>query len=165
MRWADVNLDVSEWNYVPAKIDSAEPAPRVPHLVPLATQAVAVLRELYPLTGRWEYFFPGARDKKKPMSDGAVNNALRNAGYSTREEHTGHGLRAMARTILHEGLGYAPEVIEHQLAHRVPDSFGTAYNRTKFLVERPKMMQQWADYLDQLRETVEEAASVDATAA
>jgi integrase len=94
--------------------------------------------------------FPG-RDPKKPLSDAAINAALRRMGYDTRTEITGHGFRAMARTILHQELGIAPEVIEHQLAHRVPDALGAAYNRTKFLPARRKMMEQWADYLDKLK--------------
>ena len=85
------------------------------------------------------------------MSEAAVNAALRRLGYDTKTEITGHGFRAMARTILHQELGVKPEVIEHQLAHRVPDALGTAYNRTKFLKDRRAMMQQWADYLDQLK--------------
>ena len=85
------------------------------------------------------------------MSEAAVNAALRRMGYDTRTEITGHGFRAMARTILHEQLGFAPEIIEHQLAHRVPDSLGTAYNRTKFLKQRREMMQRWSDYLDELK--------------
>ncbi len=85
------------------------------------------------------------------MSEAAVNAALRRLGYDTRTEITGHGFRAMARTILHEELSIKPEVIEHQLAHKVPDALGTAYNRTKFIKERTTMMQQWADYLDKLK--------------
>ena len=85
------------------------------------------------------------------MSDAAVNAALRRMGYDTRTEITGHGFRAMARTILHEELHYKPEIIEHQLAHAVPDALGTAYNRTKFVKERRVMMQAWADYLDRLK--------------
>ena len=85
------------------------------------------------------------------MSDAAVNAALRRMGYDTRTEITGHGFRAMARTILHQDLGIAPEVIEHQLAHRVPYTLGTAYNRTKFLPARRAMMQKWANYLDKLK--------------
>ena len=112
--------------------------------------AVAILSDLHALTGQRHYVFPG-RDPKKPMSDATVNAALRRMGYDTRIEVTGHGFRAMARTILHQELGIAPEVIEHQLAHRVPDVLGTAYNRTKFVKERRRMMQQWADYLDKLK--------------
>jgi integrase len=144
MRWDEVHLDAAEWRYVVAKTTT-------PHLVPLASQAVAILRELYPLTGRWDYVFPGRDDKRQPMSGNTINNALRRAGINTRTEQSGHGFRAMARTILHEGLGFRPEVIEHQLAHMVPDPLGTAYNRTKFISERRAMMQQWADYLDRLR--------------
>jgi integrase len=86
------------------------------------------------------------------MSEAAINAALRRMGYDTKTEITGHGFRAMARTILHEELHVRPEVIEHQLAHRVPDTLGTAYNRTKFLKERRMMMQQWADYLDRVKQ-------------
>lgn len=150
MRWAEINFEGAEWAYFVSKS-------KTDHLVPLSSQAIAILRELYPLTGRGQYVFPGARDRKKPMSDGAVNNALRRAGYSTRDEQTGHGFRAMARTILHEGLGVEPEVIEHQLAHRVPDVLGAAYNRTKFLKARREMMQKWADYLDLLRDGADES--------
>lgn len=145
MRWTEVNLDAAEWRYIVGKTQT-------PHLVPLATQAVAILRELRPMTERWDYVFPGRDDKKQPMSGNTVNVALRRAGISTRDEQTGHGFRAMSRTILHERLGIRPEIIEHQLAHSVPDPLGTAYNRTKFLDERRKMMQDWADYLDKLRE-------------
>ncbi|MGE0082590.1 MAG: tyrosine-type recombinase/integrase, partial [Thiohalomonadaceae bacterium] len=84
-----------------------------------------------------------------------VNAALRRMGYDTKTEHTGHGFRAMARTILHEELGFDRDVIEHQLAHRVPDPLGTAYNRTKFLRERKAMMQRWADYLDKLKKATD----------
>ena len=143
-RWQQFDLEKGEWKYLATKT-------KTEHLVPLATQAVAVLRELHALTGHTAFVFPGARSNGRAMSDAAVNAALRRMGYNTRTEITGHGFRAMARTILHEVLGIAPEVIEHQLAHRVPDALGTAYNRTKFLPERRKMMQQWADYLDKLR--------------
>jgi integrase len=112
---------------------------------------VAILRDLHALTGRGEYVFPGGRDPRRPMSDAAVNAALRRMGYDTRTEITGHGFRAMARTILAEELHIKPEVIEHQLAHKVPDTLGTAYNRTKFIRERVTMMQAWADYLDHLK--------------
>jgi integrase len=118
--------------------------------VPLARQAVALLRELHPLTGTGRYVFPG-RDPQKPMSDAAINAALRRMGFDTKTEITGHGFRAMARTILHEELHQKPEVIEHQLAHKVPDVLGAAYNRTKFLKERTAMMQAWADFLDKLK--------------
>lgn len=143
-RWSEFDFEKAEWRYLVTKT-------KTEHLVPMATQAVAKLRELQALTGSREYVFTG-RDPRKPMSGAAINAALRRMGYDTRTEITGHGFRAMARTILHQDLGVPPEVIEHQLAHRVPDNLGTAYNRTKFLKERRMMMQQWADYLDALRE-------------
>lgn len=141
--WAGFDLDKAEWGYFVTKTKSD-------HLVPLASQAVAILKELHALTGHGRYVFPG-RDPQKAMSEAAVNAALRRMGYDTKTEITGHGFRAMARTILHEELHQKPEVIEHQLAHKVPDALGTAYNRTKFLKERKTMMQLWADYLDKLK--------------
>lgn len=142
-QWSEFDLEKAEWRYLVTKT-------KVGHLVPLPVQAVAILRELDALTGRGRYVFPG-RDPQKAMSDAAVNAALRRMGYDTKTEITGHGFRAMARTILHEELHIKPEVIEHQLAHKVPDALGTAYNRTKFLKARKGMMQQWADYLDKLK--------------
>ena len=145
--WEGFDLDKAEWSYFVTKT-------KIWHLVPLATQVVAILRELHALTGHGRYVFAG-RDPQKPMSNAAVNAALRHMGYDTKTEITGHGFRAMARTILHEELHVKPEVIEHQLAHQVPDANGTAYNRTKFLKERKVMMQVWADYLDKLKSGVE----------
>ncbi|KVD91569.1 integrase [Burkholderia ubonensis] len=142
--WVQFDLDKGEWRYLVTKT-------KTEHLVPLATQAVTILRELHALTGAGRYVFPGARDRNRPMSEAAVNAALRRLGYDTRTEITGHGFRAMARTILHEELEQKPEVIEHQLAHAVPDNLGAAYNRTKFIKDRRAMMQKWADYLDQLK--------------
>lgn len=141
--WNCIDLDKAEWRFLVTKT-------KTDHLVPLAGQVVAILRELHALTGRGRYVFPG-RDPQKPMSEAAVNAALRRMGYDTKTEITGHGFRAMARTILHEELHFKPEVIEHQLAHKVPDVLGAAYNRTKFLADRRAMMQAWADYLDKLK--------------
>jgi len=142
--WSQIDLEKGEWRYLVTKTNNE-------HLVPLALQAVQILRELHALTGHGRYVFPGARSILRPMSDAAVNAALRRLGYDTRTEITGHGFRAMARTILHEELEQKPEVIEHQLAHAVPDNLGTAYNRTKFIKERRAMMQKWADYLEKLK--------------
>jgi integrase len=122
-----------------------------PHIVPLARQALEVLKELRPLTGRGKYLFPSPRSCQRPMSDNAVLSALRRMGIG-KEEMSGHGFRAMARTILDEVLHVRPDYIEHQLAHAVRDPNGRAYNRTAHLDERRKMMQQWADFLDHLRE-------------
>jgi integrase len=141
--WAGFDLDKAEWRYFVTKT-------KTEHSVPLASQALAILKDLHALTGHGRYVFPG-RDPQKAMSEAAVNAALRRMGYDTKTEITGHGFRAMARTILHEELHQKPEVIEHQLAHKVPDALGTAYNRTKFLKERKAMMQLWADYLDKLK--------------
>jgi integrase len=142
--WAAIDLEKGEWRYRVSKT-------KTDHLVPLARQAVSILRELHALTGTGRYVFPGARTASRPMSDAAINAALRRLGYDTRTEITGHGFRAMARTILHEELHQKPEVIEHQLAHSVPDALGVAYNRTKFINERRIMMQAWADYLGKLK--------------
>ncbi|MDO9068304.1 MAG: tyrosine-type recombinase/integrase [Deltaproteobacteria bacterium] len=144
MKWVDIDLDRATWRYTVSKTNTD-------HLVPLSNQAVAILKELSMLTGNREHVFPGGRDPRRPMSDAAVNAALRRLGYDTSKEMTAHGFRATARTILHEELGFAPEVIEHQLAHKVPDTLGAAYNRTKFIKQRTEMMQRWADYLDALK--------------
>jgi integrase len=142
-KWSEFDLDKAEWRYLVTKT-------KTEHLVPLATQAAATLRELQALTGHGGYVFPG-RDPKKPMSEAAINAALRRMGYDTKTEITGHGFRAMARTLLHEELGFDPAIIEHQLAHAVADNLGTSYNRTKFIEQRRKMMQRWADYLEKLK--------------
>jgi len=143
--WAEVDLDAAEWNIPAGKMKM-----RQPHLVPLCEQAVAILRELQPLTGRGQYVFPGGRSPRRPMSNNAINAALRRMGYGT-DTMTAHGFRATARTILDEVLGYRVDYIEHQLAHAVKDPNGRAYNRTAHLAERRKMMQGWADYLDTLK--------------
>ena len=143
--WTEIDLERAEWNIPAERMKMREP-----HLVPLATQAVAILTELLALTGGGRYVFPGARTNGRPMSDNAILAALRRMGFA-KDEMSGHGFRAMARTILDEVLGVRPDFIEHQLAHAVRDPNGRAYNRTAHLVERRKMMQQWADYLDKLK--------------
>ena len=142
-RWADIDIDTAEWRYMVTKTDTA-------HIVPLSRQALTILRELQPVTGRGQFVFPSARSGRRPLSDNAILAAMRNAGIA-KEEMTGHGFRAMARTILDEVLGFRPDLIEHQLAHAVRDPHGRAYNRTAHLPERRKMMQKWADYLDKLK--------------
>jgi integrase len=121
-----------------------------PHLVPLSKQAVSILHELHLLTGRGKFVFPSVRSVQRPISENTVNAALRNIGYD-RDTMTGHGFRAMARTVLDEELAFPVDHIEHQLAHAVRDPNGRAYNRTAHLPQRRKMMQAWADYLDGLR--------------
>ncbi len=143
-RWADIDFDKAEWRYLISKTQT-------PHIVPLSKQALALIEGMKPTSGHLEYVFPGRHDPKKPMSEAAINVALRRLGISTQDELTGHGFRAMARTMLDEVLGYPPHVIEHQLAHTVKDPLGRAYNRTAHLAERKKMMQAWSDYLDKLK--------------
>jgi Domain of unknown function (DUF4926)/Phage integrase family len=119
------------------------------HIVPLASQAVVILRELRSVTGKGRYLFPSLRSLDRPMSVNTVNGALRWLGYA-RDEMTGHGFRAMACTCLNE-LGWHPDVIELQMAHAERNKVRAAYNRAERLAERKKMMQAWADYLDELR--------------
>lgn len=143
-RWADIDWEAAEWRFTASKTDT-------PHIVPLAHQALETLRELYPLTGNSAYVFPSARSNTRAMSDNAVLSAMRRMGIS-KDEMSGHGFRAVARTILDEVLGVRPDFVEHQLAHAVRDPNGRAYNRTAHLAERHRMMQTWADYLDRLRD-------------
>jgi len=143
--WAEVDLDEAVWNIPASKMKM-----HLPHIVPLCKQAVEILRELKELTGESRYVFPSGRSFARPMSENAILAALRRMGYD-KDTMTGHGFRAMARTILDEVLHIRPDFIEHQLAHAVRDPNGRAYNRTAHLVERQKMMQQWADYLDELK--------------
>ncbi len=142
-QWADIDFEAAEWRYTTTKT-------RTDHVVPLASQALAILAELKPLTGSGRYVFPCGTTAARPMSNNAVLSALRRAGIPP-DEMSGHGFRAMARTILDEVLGFRPDFIEHQLAHAVRDPNGRAYNRTAHLPERKKMMQAWADYLDKLK--------------
>ena len=143
-KWADIDLEAGEWRYLVTKTQTM-------HLVPLSTQAIALFADMHKLTGANEFVFEGGHDAKKPMSDAALNAALKRMGYDTQTDITAHGFRAMARTLLHERLNIDPYIIEHQLAHKVPDALGAAYNRTKFIEQRKVMMQQWADYLDELK--------------
>ncbi len=149
-------LRAAEW--AEFSLESAEPAWRIPgermkmgeaHIVPLSRQAVAILRELRPLTGAGKYLFPSLRSAERPMSDNTINAALRRLGYTT-DEMTGHGFRAMASTLLNE-QGWHPDLIELQLAHAERNKVRAAYNRAQRLAERRKMMQAWADYLDGLK--------------
>lgn len=133
------------------------------HLVPLSMQAVAILRDLHKLTGSGKYVFPSPRTSERPMSDNGVLSALRRMGY-TKEEMTGHGFRAMARTGIEEHLHIDPKYVELQLGHAVKDANGRAYNRTKFIKERIEIMQKWADYLDQISTNTNNIQSIYKTA-
>ena len=143
--WSEIDLDAAEWNIPAHKMKMREP-----HMVPLSRQVIEILTDLHPLTGNRVHVFPGGHDPRKPMSENALNAALRRMGYD-KDTLTAHGFRAIARTLLDEELKFRPDYIEHQLAHAVRDPNGRAYNRTSHLAERRKMMQAWADYLDALR--------------
>ncbi len=145
VEWSEIDFDKEEWNIPAERMKMREP-----HLVPLSSQSIGILRELHALTGRGRYVFPSARTHTRPMSDNAILAALRRMGFE-KNEMSGHGFRAMARTILDEVLGVRPDFTEHQLAHAVRDPNGRAYNRTAHLAERKKMMQQWSDYLFSLK--------------
>ena len=143
--WSEIALDAGLWELPAAKMKM-----RNPHVVPLPSQAVQILRDLHLITGHGSHVFPSWAGDQRPMSSNTVRVALRAMGL-TAEEMTAHGFRAMARTILDEVLGFRVDLIEHQLAHTVVDPNGRAYNRTAFLSERKAMMQTWADYLDKLK--------------
>ena len=142
--WTEFNLDRAEW-----RIPASKMKMRDEHIVQLSEQAVAILREIQPLTGRGRFVFPGERSLAQPMSNNTVNAALRRLGFD-KNTMTGHGFRAMTSTRLNE-LGWTPDVIERQLAHAERNKVRAAYNRAQYLAERRKMMQTWADYLDDLR--------------
>jgi integrase len=145
--WSEVNLDAAEW-----RIPAERMKMREAHIVPLATQALEILRELQPLTGHSRYVFPSIRTTTRPMSGGTINAALRRLGYDS-DQHVGHGFRAMASTLLNE-MDWAPDVIERQLAHAPRNKVRAACNRAQHLAERRRMMQAWADSLDGLRRNV-----------
>jgi integrase len=157
--WTEFDLDAAEWNIPASRMKMKEP-----HLVPLSAQAVAILREVQLLTGTGRYVFPSGRSPRRPMSNNAVLAALRRMGVA-QDEMSGHGFRATARTLLDEVLHFRVDLIEHQLAHAVRDPNGRAYNRTKFLAERRKMMQAWADYLDKLKKPADNVVPFVAKAA
>jgi len=155
-QWPEIDLDKAEW-----RIPAERMKMREQHIVPLSRQAVAILRELEPLTNRAipskpdapRYVFPGAQSRERPMSENAILAALRRMGY-TKTEMTGHGFRSMASTLLHE-QGWNHQVIERQLAHAERNAVSAAYNFAEHLPERSKMMQAWADYLDGLKASAE----------
>ena len=151
MAWAELDLDAALWT-VPAmrmKRTKAGKENGEPHLVPLPLQAVALLRQLQPLTGHGVLVFHGERGHDRPISDNTLRTALLTLGYG-KDVQSVHGFRATARTLLAESLDLDPLVIEAQLAHAVKDANGRAYNRTQYMKHRTVMMQAWADYLDKL---------------
>lgn len=143
--WTEIDLDAAEW-----RIPGIKMKMKADHIVPLCTQAVAILIDLQAITGHGKFVFPSIRTGERPMSENTINAALRGMGYAA-DVHSAHGFRAMARTIMDEVLGERVDLIEHQLAHAVKDPNGRAYNRTAHLPARRQMMQRWGDYLDKLR--------------
>lgn len=143
--WNEFDLDGAEW-----RIPAHRTKLRVEHVVPLAGQAIAILDDLYPLTGSETGFvFPSVRSRSTCMSDNSINAALRRMGYA-KDQMTAHGFRSMASTRLNE-LGFAPDIIEKQLAHAERNKVRSAYNHASYLPQRREMMQFWADYLDSLK--------------
>ena len=149
--WAELDLDAGLWSIPSARMKRSVSgkANGEPHLVPLPTQAVELLRGLHPITGHSALVFYGERSHDRPISDNTLRVALRTLGYGPDVQSV-HGFRATARTLLAEVLDVDPLVIEAQLAHAVKDANGRAYNRTQYMKHRAGMMQQWADYLDKL---------------
>jgi integrase len=146
--WAEIDFEKAEWRIPASKMKMREQ-----HIVPLSVQALAILRELHPLTGAGRYLFPSERTGERPMSENTVNAALRRLGYS-KDEMTGHGFRSMASTLLNE-QGWHRDAIERQLAHAERNAVRAAYNYAEHLPERRRMMQAWADYLDGLKNGAE----------
>lgn len=155
-QWTEIDLEAGTLTVHAARMKRTKAGKLhgKPHVVPLSKQAVAILRELHPLTGRSPYVFRGERHHDRPMSDATLIAAMRAMGLGA-DEVTAHGFRATARTLLAERLRVPEQVIEAQLAHTVKDALGTAYNRTQWVEERKTMMQRWADYLDRLRRGAE----------
>ncbi|MBT9162444.1 MAG: Prophage integrase IntA [Dehalococcoidia bacterium] len=150
MRWSELDLNGGVWLIGAERMKSSirKKAAGEPHFVPLSDAAANAIREIEPLTGRGrgDLVFPGQRGQNRSISENTCRQALRTLGYSN-EDHTPHGFRATARTLIDEKLGFRVEIIEAQLAHSVRDSLGRAYNRTKFENERRQMMQAWSDYI------------------
>lgn len=140
------DLDHAEWR-IPGK--KMKVKTEIDFVVPLCRQAIDLLNEIRPLTGQSRFVFPAPRSSKRPMSNNTVNGALRRLGFS-KEELTGHGFRAMARTVCHEVLKFQPEVIEEQLGHRKLEVLGGAYDRTTHMDDRRNLMAAWADWLDKI---------------
>ncbi len=150
MEWSEVDLEKGVWTVPPAKMKGVLERKKHgdAHTVPLSRQAVAVLRDLFPLTGHGAKVFPSERGEGRSISENTARQALRSMGYL---DHVPHGFRASARTLIREALHWEKEVIERQLSHGSDETLGGAYDRTQFLAERAKMMQEWGDYLDKLR--------------
>jgi integrase len=150
MEWVELDLDAALWTIPSAKMKRTkeEKEHGLPHVVPLPSQAVALLRDLQPLTGHGKYVFPGERSHDRPLSDNSVRSALYALGFG--KEQTWHGFRASARTMLVDELDADHLAIEANLAHAVKDANGRSYNRTQYIKKRFEQVQLWADYVDRL---------------
>jgi integrase len=150
MEWAELDLDGALWTIPSMKMKRTklEKEQGEAHTVPLPVQAVAMLRNLHPLTGHGRFVFPGERSHDRPISDNSVRSGLYALGFG--KEQTWHGFRASARTMLVDQLNLDPLAIEANLAHAVKDANGRSYNRTQYLKQRFEQIQLWADYLDKL---------------
>lgn len=146
-KWSDIDFENATWSYTPSKTSAKT---GLDHVVPLSKQALEIFKEAYNFTNNSEFVFPSRSDKHRPISDMSINMALRRMGYA-KEDMTGHGFRAIARTLLDEVLEFPLDIIEQQLAHQVKDMHGRAYNRTKHLDKRRVMMQRWSDYCNELK--------------
>jgi len=144
MEWSEIDFNEQMWSIPAAKMKT-----RLPHLVPLSRQSLALLHDIQPLTGRFKYVMPGARDKNQPLSDATYNAVLRRLGFSTQDDICAHGFRSVGSTFLHE-MGFPSEAIEVQLAHKIGGVKGV-YMRGQFLDVRVRMMQEWSDRLDLLK--------------
>jgi len=144
-QWSEFDLDAAEWRIPGAKMKMGEQ-----HIVPLSRQALEILRDLYPLTGPDGFVFPQARNPSRPISENTLGSALRTLGYSA-DQHSAHGFRSSASTMLNESGKWHPDAIERQLAHGERDKVRAAYNSAQHLVERRAMMAAWADYIDTLK--------------
>jgi len=143
-QWEEFDLAKAEW-----RIPGERMKMRSEHIVPLSTQAVAILKELHPVTGPRGCVFPSILHAARPISDNTINSALRRLGYE-RHEMTAHGFRSIASTLLNE-KGWNSDAIERQLSHGERNKIRGAYNYAEYMPERRKMMQAWADYLDELQ--------------
>jgi integrase len=145
--WSEIDFEKKHW-----RIPAYKMKMRREHIIPLSKQAIEILKDIEPVTGRWKYVFPSILSKDRPMSNNTINTALRRMGY-TNDEVTAHGFRGTASTLLYEN-GFKEAHIETQLAHTEQNKVKAAYNHAKYIEERTRMMQWWADYLDELKNNI-----------
>jgi len=157
--WSEIDLEKATWTIPIARMKAPvhiKRANQSNHIVPLSRQAIEILKDLYPVSGRFKYVFPNHRGASAPMSDNGVRAALRTMGYSN-QEITPHGFRGMASSLLNE-MGFNPDAIERQLAHQDKDRIRAAYNRADYLTERRDMLQVWANKLDEFKAAAQQRA-------